>query len=672
MKHLNDILNISRKDDFVRLDRIFGLILAHSSNARAEGGLIRLWADDRIMNTDYLPGECDINGESLSAVWHAEGLDIKADVVYDPDSGVLAWKAAVVNTGEKAVIVRRAASRFAFPEGEGWSLYTQAAGWSRENRGGWSRFEAGELSIGSEFGRTTRFSAPFAVLRDDSSGKMAAAHVRPNSDWRIALSAHADAEAVLTLGMTDQLAYPLEPGAELELPEVLLFEVEGEDFSADKLHRYYVRKIDRSPFAEPSVAYNTWFYEFPILNPGRLREQLAAAQEIGCEVFVIDAGWYGLSTGESWDDQGDWREKTEYAFHGQMREFADEVRAAGLKFGLWCEAEAAMPKTPVCQEHPAWFVPNGKGYCHYDLSNPEAYAYLFGLICALHDRYGLTWMKFDFNAEQYAGADGHYAYLRRWYGLLEELRQKYPDFYLEGCASGAMRTELGSLPHYDGFFLSDNVNPYDVLRMSEGALLRMPPGYLERWCTVRSLSGVPDYGKAAQSSAARTLVPEGGLWERCGTCDISFPLTLGAMGILAFTGDIAHFDPAQKQAAIDAVKFYKQYRRMIRHAWALLLTKPAAFNCRDRWSAIQLTDGQTSLVFAYRTASRASRFLVRPRQLDPERIYTVKKVLPAGELPAGKTTAGETLLTASGVALMADGFGAVQPVLDSAAVYLIE
>jgi alpha-galactosidase len=97
------------------------------------------------------------------------------------------------------------------------------------------------------------------------------------------------------------------------------------DFCAYKLHQYYVRKIDPSPFDAPPVAYNTWFFEFPILDTARLREQLAAAKAIGCEVFVVDAGWYGRSTAEAWNDQGDWREKTDYAFHGQMRAFADEV-----------------------------------------------------------------------------------------------------------------------------------------------------------------------------------------------------------------------------------------------------------------------------------------------------------------------------------------------------------
>ena len=100
---------------------------------------------------------------------------------------------------------------------------------------------------------------------------------------------------------------------------------------------------------------------------------------------------------------------------------------------------------------------------------------------------------------------------------------------------------------------------------------------------------------------------------------------------------------------------------MIRHAWALLLTRPGAFSCRDRWTAIQLTDGHTNLIYVYRTASRVAHFLVKPRQLDPERIYAVKKVFPDCE----------KICSANGARLMTDGFGVVHPLLDAAAVYLI-
>jgi len=97
---------------------------------------------------------------------------------------------------------------------------------------------------------------------------------------------------------------------------------------------------------------NTWFDAWDTLEVNRLRNQLVAAQAIGCEVFVVDAGWYGRSDKGWWANVGDWREQTARAFHGCMREFADEVRAAGLAFGIWMEPERLTELAPGGQGSP--------------------------------------------------------------------------------------------------------------------------------------------------------------------------------------------------------------------------------------------------------------------------------------------------------------------------------
>ena len=43
----------------------------------------------------------------------------------------------------------------------------------------------------------------------------------------------------------------------------------------------------------PPVIYNTLLYRFASFTVEQLRQQLAAAKKIGCEYFVVDAGWFG-------------------------------------------------------------------------------------------------------------------------------------------------------------------------------------------------------------------------------------------------------------------------------------------------------------------------------------------------------------------------------------------
>ncbi len=172
------------------------------------------------------------------------------------------------------------------------------------------------------------------------------------------------------------------------------------------------------------MVYNTWFDQFEVLEVPRLRRQLQAAKRLGCEVFVVDAGWYGPEADDWWSQAGDWRERQSAAFGGHMQAFADEVRSAGLGFGLWMEPERFGPGVPIRQEHPEWFFPREATFARIDLTRPDACEYLKREICRLVETYQLAWMKIDFNFE--LGRDGSGAelsgYYAAWYRLLDEIR----------------------------------------------------------------------------------------------------------------------------------------------------------------------------------------------------------------------------------------------------------
>jgi len=163
---------------------------------------------------------------------------------------------------------------------------------------------------------------------------------------------------VVELGLADEdLRCVLQPGASLALPEILIHELpNGQPHLACPTAaplRQDALFHDAKPQAP--VVYNTWFYEFEVLDVPRLRRQLAAAAELGCEVFVVDAGWYGPNGPFWWLQTGDWREKTDSAFCGRLAEFAGEVPRGGLGFGLWMEPERFSTTCPIYQAHPEWF-----------------------------------------------------------------------------------------------------------------------------------------------------------------------------------------------------------------------------------------------------------------------------------------------------------------------------
>jgi len=490
------------------------------------------------------------------------------------------------------------------------------------------------VTLRHAWGRTTEEATPYLALRSVGSRQGLAFHVLPCGNWTIRVCPVAEAGAppfvVVELGLADEnLRRVLQSGETFELPEVLIQSLpQGEPhLGAPVLHRYLLAyHFVRAKTVAP-VVYNTWFDQFEILDVPQLRKQLAAAKKAGCEVFVVDAGWYGAGGPNWWAQAGDWREKTEAAFRGRMRVFADTVRSSGLGFGLWMEPERFGQEAPIRNEHPEWFIPVG-GAARMDLTQPAAYGYLRGEIGRLVETYQLAWMKLDFNFILDADASGAELadYTAAWYRLLEEIRSAYPKTFFEGCASGALRGDLAMLSHVDGHFLSDTVNSVDMLRISQGAWLRLPPGRLTRWAVLRSPGPVvPRYGMRTADSPPTVLVPGGALWEPCGSEDLDFAILSAMPGILGFSGDLAGMPDVVRERLAEFVRFYKRHRRFLAGAVAHLLSPPQSLGMREGWIGFQLQDSAStdSLIFVYRLGAAGSPLPWKLRDLVSNGIYEV-------------------------------------------------
>jgi len=80
------------------------------------------------------------------------------------------------------------------------------------------------------------------------------------------------------------------------------------------------------------------------------------ARRLGCEVFVVDAGWYRTDeaeSAESWEARtGDWR-TSHQRFPNGLREVAEACHAQGMRFRLQFEPVIG-PLSALRREHPEW------------------------------------------------------------------------------------------------------------------------------------------------------------------------------------------------------------------------------------------------------------------------------------------------------------------------------
>ncbi len=647
-----------------RLTRLCGLPLAAGGPVQVQGPSVLKTDAGLFQGADFAPAGTKRAPDGLAVTFRVAGtaLEWRSSWRADSATGVVSRRDTLENTGATPVTLSRCLARVSFPPGR-YECYTQASRWCHENQGAWQPLHAG-LRLAHLPGRTTEGATPYLALRAVGGDAGLAFHVLPCGNWTIRATLVAEGGelpfAVVELGMADEHFHRvLAPGETFALPEILFQPLpQGEPhLAAPALHRYLLAHHFKAAKPQAPVVYNTWFDQFEILDVPRLRAQLAAAKAVGCEVFVIDAGWYGAG-GPNWCAQaGDWREKTEAAFQGRMGAFADEVRAAGLKFGLWMEPERFGPEAPIRAEHPEWFVSAGAA-ARLDLTQPAAYAYLRGEIGRLVTTYKLAWMKIDFNFALDVDASGAElaGYTAAWYRLLDEVRAAYPKTFFEGCSSGAMRGDLATLAHVDGHFLSDSVNPVDMLRISQGAFLRLPPGRLTRWAVLRSAGQVlPKYGKTVADSPAILLTPRGAVWEPAETVELDFAILAALPGMLGFSGDLAGLCEEASGRIARWVRFFKRHRRFLTGAVAHLLTPPESLAAREGWVGFQLQDAAStdSMFFVYRlgVAGAVSPWVLKG--LAPRGVYSVVAGLGG---PARRLSGRELMAQGLTIAVPGGGF----------------
>ena len=454
-------------------------------------------------------------------------------------AGVTHRRTVVRNLSDRQIALTCLFDAYRF-EGGAFEVYTQANTWMNESRGAWQPLHT---CVGARAGgmRTSFGAAPVLAIWNKETGRGRVFHLMSDAAWEmratIAPGGGEKTFAAVEVGMDSRyLHYRLKPGEQVALPEVVSYDFTNKtDLDCHKLHAWWNATWPGK--RNPSL-YNTWLCRFDKLDFDFVMKQVKRAAELGLEYFVIDAGWFGPKA--DWGStRGDWKERPDGWLGGRLAEIAQAVKASGMKFGLWIEAETAAGNSEVMKNHPEYFCTQ-HGAKFLDFTRADARAHLHAAIDDLVKKYGISFIKFDFNCEAHIDDFGKdFAdYNAGYRQFLREVRARHPGIYLGGCASGGLMMDLGWARDFDSFWLSDNQSPIYGLRIAKETMLRLPPRKIERWITARSASSLqPDYSGKDE----RLLVTEDAWWREMRSVAPDFVAAFATGGPVGFSCDLTAF-----------------------------------------------------------------------------------------------------------------------------------
>jgi hypothetical protein len=427
----------------------------------------------------------------------------------------------------------------------------------------------------------------------------------------------------------------LAPGEIFESPTIFLGAFTGGPDGAGNQLRPWVRAVLNNPLTwkdpqYPLMVNNSWGSGMQVDEPLALR-MIADSQELGLEMFHIDAGWFrGV---------GDWFPSPAKFPHG-LAYIADQAHQHGLRFGIWTDwTQAALdtehgalnvrdPKVRdwmVSDLPPDWKPEPFKGQT-IDIGVPAARDYAAGEVKRIVESYHLDMLEHDgYLVAQGCTRDDHphappvlstirvthnwgsdfvlasnstdvsYHAVRAYYDIYERLRREHPGLLLEICNDGGRMVDFGSAAHGDYFSITDTYDPlsnrrafFDASHLLPAAMLE---SYIEKWPTP--------------------------------TLDnFRYMLRSGMMGWTTIMLDTTAWSPQQHDAARQAFQLYNQQLRPLIRDASLYHVSPRPDGVH--WDGIEYWDpsAKKGVLFAFRgSIPDEPRHRFNLAGLDPQKRY---------------------------------------------------
>ncbi len=576
-----------------------------------------------------LPASYGKEEECDTLIVHMKDRDseLMVDLYYGVFVGldVIARSACVINQGEEAVFVKKAASLcLDFTNGDYDVLHFRGR-YGMERMVERAGAVHGSTVFGSRRGISSHQENPFVILADKASteemGDCYGMGLLYSGNFQSEIEKDPYEQTRVLMGISgDQFSYELQSGERFWTPEaVMSFSAKGFQQLSVQFHKLVRENICRGVHKDRRrpVLINNWEATYFQFTGEKLIQIAKQAAELGVELFVLDDGWFGKRDSDE-SGLGDWF-VNEKKLGGSLKKVAEEIRGLGMKFGLWIEPEMVSEDSELYRKHPDYaFVIPGRAPVRsryqlvLDFSRQEVIDAVFGQLCVVLDEVQPDYLKIDMNrsiCEVYSAAYTRqnygailYHYVLGMYQLLERLLERYPKLLIEGCSGGGGRFDMGMLYYVPQIWCSDNTDAIERIKIQHGTSFGYPIS-----CIGAHVSTVPNH----QTGRVTPLRTRG---------------AVAMAGGFGYELDLNLLSEEEKKLVKCQIKEYKEDWQLYQQGRYFRLTNPMENHEYASWEFAE-ENGESAILFVTVLCAACNPAVpyVQLKGLNEEKMYRIEE-----------------------------------------------
>ncbi|WP_165945279.1 alpha-galactosidase [Micromonospora sp. KC723] len=577
----------------------------------------------RSVELEFLSAKADDERLDLSLADRHFPLEVVLSFQIRPDGDVIERWVTIRNTAlpdsdlSDITVTRFHSGSWFLPDADDYRYTGVVGAWAEEFQLRRGPLPVGELTYTSRQGITGHQSNPWIMIdagtATETEGAVFGLALAWSGSWRLTATRRPEGGVAVAAGFGHEgLRWPLPAGAELVSPRMLGLYCEGGFGAASRAWHDYTRAfvLPASDEVRP-VLYNSWEATgFTATAQGQLSLARTAAA-LGAELFVVDDGWFARRD-DATSSLGDWWPHPE-RFPDGLGVLFEEIRALGMRVGLWVEPESVSPDSELYRAHPDWVLrmdhrrhDTKRDQLVLNFARPEVRDWALDWLSRLVAELGIDYLKWDVNRpftqpgwpERSADQDLLWIdHTRNVYRVMDILRARRPALRIETCSGGGGRVDLGVLHHVDQAWPSDNTDAKDRQTAQHGFSQLYPAAVMGAWVT-----------DSPNPNTQRDM-------------PLRYRFHVAMAGVLGIGADIGRWTPEELTEARSLIDAYKQIRRTVQHGRQYRLGGiPGA----ER-SAVQYILGDEVAVLVYNPLGNAKS---GPRRLklaglDPDATYEV-------------------------------------------------